>query len=363
MKYLQALALLVLLAAPAAGEIMDWPDLDADETGETFRWFGGSGTAQAVGTFSGEAKATLEWSSGLGFIPVEGCRFGEPGSCDFFAGEGSIRVVVDDGSGVALVSVRVSGPTQTSATRNAAGGSLVNQTSMNLSPEFSHVQVTKFGQRAAVQAAALETVWEGPTNDQPYLLNELAITIFSTDGDDTTGGSGAQIVQMKCLRQDGTLFTEIVLMNGVAGAPMTDPCWRVYRMAVVQAGATDENEGTVTAQNGGTVYQIILPNQNITFAASYTCPKKTRCIMTNLTHASDDNATFLVRSRRLGRPWLPGPTVDVRQGAFSFTPLICFPALTDIECRSRSIDGNADVGCVFRILHVANAAGQCGSLP
>ena len=106
-------------------------------------------------------------------------------------------------------------------------------------------------------------IWPGPTDVRPQPgPSGVIISLISTDADDTSGGTGAQVVRVNCIDTSGDIFEELVTMTGtVLTAPMGVECFRIQPSGVVQHGTSGGNEGEISFvssdESPGLVYDII----------------------------------------------------------------------------------------------------------
>lgn len=149
-------------------------------------------------------------------------------------------------------------------------------------PGVSHIN--KFGrspdldQIGSVTAVTIgRSIWDGSVAGA---VNWLAPTtarihqIVSTDADDTAAGAGARTVRIYGLDADYLLQEETITLNGTTDVPTVNTYTMIYRMEVLTAGATDSNEGiiTATADTDGTITARISVNFSQTLMVIYQIP-------------------------------------------------------------------------------------------
>ena len=152
-----------------------------------------------------------------------------------------------------------------------------------------HKSVNKFGRSTNVDSGIDTDIWDraNPTNDQDIWLAPTAPrihTIASTSAQDTTGGTGANKIEIFYLPNWHTKETsEIVTGNLNGGIAMTNAAVIIHRMKVIpQASSTSINAGTITATAAvdGTVTAQIQPGEGQTQMAIYGIPSVQNAFMT-----------------------------------------------------------------------------------
>ncbi len=221
-------------------------------------------------------------------------------------------------------------------------------------------RVIKFGERPLLSASGLQTIWPGPTQIRPLPAAALTMTLQSTDADDSQGGTGARLVLVKCLDATYFRFDQVVELEGLTPKAMDAPCLRIWRMQILDGdiGSTGTNEGTITAENGGTVYGFIQAGAGSSQSVSYTVPAERVIMISGILIGTEDQIEAQVwfdapgvvpqsfRIRMLGQLPIPGTS-------------ICLPSGTDVELRAKSESGNAEVGAFISIYLVDKLSGRC----
>jgi len=136
-----------------------------------------------------------------------------------------------------------------------------------------HSVILKFGTNPDVDLAATEDVWDGGGIWVPPTVARIH-EIASSDGNDTSAGTGAQTVQVQGLDASGDFQEEEITMNGVANVLTLSSYSMVHRMFVLTAGSGGENAGdiTATAQTDATVTAQISAGFNQSQMAIYQVP-------------------------------------------------------------------------------------------
>ena len=126
---------------------------------------------------------------------------------------------------------------------------------------------------------------------------EKQLTISSDNANDTSAGTGGQLVLISYLDDEFTELTEIVTMNGTT--PVTTVAtdiFRINQLLVIASGTGNKNagsiyigEGTVTAGKPATVYNKIDPDISISRVAVLSVPKDKTYVLINNFFNSDSN--------------------------------------------------------------------------
>ncbi len=239
---------------------------------------------------------------------------------------------------------------------------------------------TKFGFCASIGPAAWETIWSlGLLYAFPP--SAVAMTISSTDADDTAAGAGARTATVFCLDDDlleindgpGALG-QTVALNGQAGVPLPVACERVHRIIIATSGASLGNEGdihvgtgTVTAGVPVTTYAYVAPPDgrppNQTQMAVYTCPSDATCLIRWFHIKSSGNVTVRMMVRAPGElmrefikfPFTANAPPALEDGRF-------IVGGTDVLCEAESVTGNVGVGCWFDVYVLRTSADRNASM-
>lgn len=143
--------------------------------------------------------------------------------------------------------------------------------------------VTQFGRNADVDTATTpEDIWDAggvwvpPTTDRIH-------DIVSDDGDDISGGAGARTLRVFGLDANFDLQQEDIIMNALVNVPTVNTYTRIFKLQVLTAGASETNEGiiTATAQTDATVTAQINPLNGQTQMAIYTVPNGKKAYVTH----------------------------------------------------------------------------------
>lgn len=104
---------------------------------------------------------------------------------------------------------------------------------------------------------------------------EEIIEISSTSANDSIAGTGAQKIEVKCVRQDFTEETYEIDMNGLTAVTTPVPCLYINRMIVSQAGSGKTNAGDIIASQSvsGIDLRQIPAEISVTQSCLYVVPK------------------------------------------------------------------------------------------
>lgn len=149
--------------------------------------------------------------------------------------------------------------------------------------------VNKFGRTTNADSGVLTDIWDGAnaTTDQDIWVSPTAARIHtlvstSTADDGSPVGLGAHAVKIYGLDSDWNALDEIVVLNGTTGVTTIGSYIRIFRMAVVGAGAGGTNAGIIsaTAATDLSITALITIGQGQTQMAIYTVPVGHTAFMT-----------------------------------------------------------------------------------
>lgn len=205
-----------------------------------------------------------------------------------------------------------------------------------------------------------ETIWTGG-GLYPYLTVGEILRINSTSASDTLGGSGSHTVRLFGVNESGIEITEDIDMDGTSYVFSTLEFYRIYRVRVIQAGASRVNEGTIVveAANSTVVQGIIAIDQGSTQLGIYTIPSNKEGFLMSFTASSEESSGsgrqhIYMYTRNTNTTILFGDWGMRAVGTSEFTqdfkiPLYLAP-MTDIEFRSSSTSSNAAMSIFFIVV-------------
>ncbi len=125
-----------------------------------------------------------------------------------------------------------------------------------------------------------ELVWAQSGAAYPQVTSAVALTISSSNANDTLAGTGAQIVLVKYVRfSDLVEVSALFNMSGQASVTISADGYAVNEIRVVQVGSTNSNVGviyvgygTVTAGVPANILATIAATANVGQQAVYTVP-------------------------------------------------------------------------------------------
>jgi hypothetical protein len=144
----------------------------------------------------------------------------------------------------------------------------------------SEVFVNKFGENididtADTAGALTQVIWpiKRTVQDYPFLDAPIALTIQSDSASDTSlSGVGAQTVFVYYHDLNGEAQVETISLLGVTEITLPTNSYGVFRIEVDESGSSNTNVGTITVENGGTIYAVILPGEGQTQIAVQRIP-------------------------------------------------------------------------------------------
>lgn len=233
-------------------------------------------------------------------------------------------------------------------------------------PGFSAPPFSVRGFNPNIDSLAFKSIWNGPTDFVPIQLTDLLMTIFSDNAADTLAGTGARTVRIQCLDDVFVTFAENVEMNGPAGQAMVRNCLRVQRIAVTSSG-TDflANTGTLTLENGGTVYGIVGLGedglgQGLSQAAFFTVPDEHVGFLTTIEVSGSAGIDLQLTFGIEAGPYTRLPE-KVQQGAQIVPVNACFSEHTTLELQvQKDTGGTAETATgSMHVILADSVGGQC----
>ena len=231
-------------------------------------------------------------------------------------------------------------------------------------PGASYIE--KFGRNAAVASGVQEPIWDG-SGVYSYPTNGRIHEIESTDADDAGAGAGARTVEIQGLDENYLQATETVTLISANPVDTKYLYSRIFRMRVMTAGASETNEGviTATAKTDATVTAQINVGNGQTNMAIYTIPAgKTGYLVhwyCGLLRASGTAALAAdldIFRRGASGAWRSTQPQGIQNTGhnhwhFHYTFPLTLPAQSDIEIRATPT-APADITAGFTILLLDN---------
>ena len=212
-----------------------------------------------------------------------------------------------------------------------------------------HSKVSIRGHNDTV-GAVFETIWN-QGGVYPFPTSALAMTIVSTSilDDGSPAGTGAQTVDVNCLDISyDVIATQTITLDGTTPVAIPTSCFRVNSSIVLAVGSLATNFGTITIENGGTVYGIIEAGDGISRSAFYTVPNNMYISVQTSTLDVDANKSIALKMfltlEDTGRRIMPFQYHVTSIG--QSTPLISsslIPPKTDIDFRAAITSGSGEV--------------------
>lgn len=212
--------------------------------------------------------------------------------------------------------------------------------------------INKFGYNTAV-GTSYEVLSDLGTDPLP--TTAAAVSLVSSSGNDTAGGTGAQTVEVQGLDANYNLQTSVVTMAGVSAATTgSDEYLRVFRMRVLTAGTNETNVGNITASIGGTDIARISADAGQTLMGIYTVPAGYTAFLKKFQASISKNqeATVQFRTKTFNSgAW----QVKGQFGTFAsiieydYTIPLRIEEKTDIQFRAKA-GATSEMGVVFDLL-------------
>lgn len=226
-------------------------------------------------------------------------------------------------------------------------------------------EVFKFGFNPAVGTTE-ETIWDHG-GQYVYPASASAMTVSSSDANDTSAGTGAQTVQIYGLDPGYLEATETVILNGLTAVTTANIYIRMNRMVVRTAGSGGENAGvlyvgtgTVTSGVPANIYSTVAAAENQTLQTFWTVPANCTAYLINVFASSFGNAnsvaTIRLKARPLGEVFQTKDKFVLTRGVIPlphFFP-IPFAEKTDLEMTGIADTGTLDVSASMEFLIVHN---------
>jgi len=189
--------------------------------------------------------------------------------------------------------------------------------------------------------------------------------IVSSDGNDTSAGTGARTVSVKGLDTNKEEIEEIITLNGITNVPTVNSYLRINSLEVLTAGTSEANEGIVkaTAQTDLTITRQIEINKSIDHYLIFSVPSnKTALIQSvgfsvNKKQSAKVDFTAITITplgvRRVGTPTTLSTDGLTTIGQEFDTPIIA-PSGLDLLIRVESDANNTMVSGTITLILVDN---------
>lgn len=207
---------------------------------------------------------------------------------------------------------------------------------------------------------SFETLWP-PGDIRPQPVSALLMTVASTDADDTVLGTGARTVDIFCLDANYDAFVENLDLNGLTAVSMASACLRIQRVRLASTGLSGTNEGSLSIENTGTVYEFVPVGLSSSKSAVFTIPNGKRGAIKSLLITANvkdiveiDLITRLVNGTIFGNIFNLTDSLNINEFPF------CFSGKSDFEIRANAEGGGGskEVEVTFSML-VIDGGGDC----
>jgi len=228
--------------------------------------------------------------------------------------------------------------------------------------------ISKFGFNSEIDTATdPEAIWGGGGKYTGFDADVAeTVSIASSDGNDTSDGTGARTVELQGLDANYSALTETITLNGLTPVLSTGSFIRLDRAIVKTAGTTQANEGTITCNQSTTTANIFfaLPiGSNQTQVCAYTVPAGKTGYLFSI-QASDIASTnsesvMNMQVRELGGLFKQIVIFVISQTGGQFFknthPLYTLPEKSDVVMVAQSVSvNNTQISGAFDILLVDN---------
>lgn len=167
--------------------------------------------------------------------------------------------------------------------------------------------VHKFGRNPDIDTSeGFEAVWNGGGDYTGFNATAAeTVEVFSSDGDDTSAGTGARTVELFGLDGDYLEINETVTLNGATAVDTVNTYLRLSRAIVRSAGSGGENAGDITVRQKTTtanVFCAVPTGYNQTMIAAYTVPAGKTAFITSWFACLSRKNNALSQVKMLMRP-------------------------------------------------------------
>lgn len=154
--------------------------------------------------------------------------------------------------------------------------------------DVNEYRVVKFGVNLDLDTGANEDVVSFG-GLQTFLSTAETLDIVSSDGADTSAGTGARIVNINGIDANGLEITEDVIMNGTTPVTTVNSYLFVNEVLVIESGSSLHNIGNITIDGttSSTILAYVLTTYSATHQASYRVPSDHKCYVNDLYVTAD----------------------------------------------------------------------------
>lgn len=228
--------------------------------------------------------------------------------------------------------------------------------------------IEKFGRNDTL-SANIETIWDG-SNVYTYLTTASSVYITSSDGDDSTTGTGARTIEVQGLDENYVLVTEDITVNDSAS---TTTFIRIFRAITKTVGSDGQAQGIISIRSasggGGTLLaqiQKVGTGQGAslgqTFMTTYTVPAGKTAYLTQWTvGAGGQNAdtTCFFMARLFSDGGFNAKDIIISAGQQfqkDYKIPLKFVEKTDIEVRAFTSSAGNDCASSYNLILIDNPA-------
>jgi hypothetical protein len=223
----------------------------------------------------------------------------------------------------------------------------------NVSSYFTDI---RYGRNPDVNNTGPEDIWSAGDNftGQPINFTPATVTVSSSSTADTSGGTGAETIEIIGLKTSSSEFeeSETIIMNGTSDVTSSNTWWRITRARVLTAGSGGENAGNITIESTGSgtpVMNYIPVGFNNTSTCAYTVPANNTLLIKKIKisstrdSAGNTGCVISLRVRESGGVFVTKAVYDIAVGDSTiddFDGGIVVPAGSDFKLRVDSVNDN-----------------------
>jgi len=178
----------------------------------------------------------------------------------------------------------------------------------NVSVVRTAKSLDKFGRNDDMDTGIVNTIWEGPTQDEPYILTN------TNDIDRVVSTNAADTIEITIIGHSNNgsgLLTEViqnVTLNGTTPVILATPLFRCQRLYTTNGGSPLVGEITVE-DSSGNVYNIIAAGEQQSYKCAFSTADGEYLIITQtesgVTRTQDGQVDFSFESRLVGETFKP----------------------------------------------------------
>lgn len=199
----------------------------------------------------------------------------------------------------------------------------------------------KFGYNSGVSTSYEDIIAQGGT--YPEVTTSETVSIVSSSGLDTSGGTGARTVNINGLDANGDEINEDIILNGATPVVSTKIYSFIHRIKVLTSGTGLTNAGNLTLTNTASAQTLgyIGAGDGITLQLVYKIPRAYYGMMLALEIGGARNDGFEVEviAKEDGGSWNVIWEMPISENTGSFNIGVVLPPLTVFKVKAKKISG------------------------